>query len=228
MKRVAVATYAERPGLAPGEFPLARATAGTVELVPTPWDDTQVDWSTFDAVLLRSCWDYHLRHGEFLDWLDRVEQRGQTILNPPSLVRWNSDKRYLRDLAEGGHRVVETEWIASGDDPALADRLDRRGWQQVVVKPSVSASATDTWQLHRRDADAHDARVRTLTARGAVMMQPFLPEIVERGEWSLVYFDGNFSHAVVKRPAAGEFRVQAEFGGAIRAHEAPGRASFDR
>jgi glutathione synthase/RimK-type ligase-like ATP-grasp enzyme len=222
MPAIALATYAPLPGLAADEHPLiASLAARDIRAVPAVWDDPTVAWERFAGVIIRSCWDYHLRPAEFFGWIDRVASLGVPIWNSPATLRWNSRKTYLHDLAIGGVRTVPTLWLL-GDNPrrataSLATILADTGWDDVVVKPVVSASAHETWKVSRHDArvnaSVHDGRLRTLIARHGVMVQPFVPEIESDGEWSLQFFGGVFSHAVIKRAAAGDFRVQREFGG---------------
>lgn len=222
MPAIALATYAALPGLAADEHPLIEALAAHgIRAVPAVWDDPAVDWDDFAGVIIRSCWDYHLRPVEFFDWIDRVARRGVPIRNSPAILRWNSRKTYLHDLAIGGVRTVPTLWLLGNDGrPATASLqsiLADTGWENAVVKPVVSASAHDTWKVSRSDvrenAVVHDERLRRLIARHGVMVQPFVPEIEANGEWSLLFLGGSFSHAVLKRAAAGDFRVQREFGG---------------
>jgi glutathione synthase/RimK-type ligase-like ATP-grasp enzyme len=222
MPAIALATYASLPNLAVDEHPLVTALAARdIRAVPAVWSDPAVVWEQFAGVIIRSCWDYHLRPAEFFQWIARVDRLGVPIWNAPGTLRWNSRKTYLHDLAIGGVRTVPTLWLL-GDNgrrasASLETILADTGWEHAVVKPVVSASAHETWKVSRDDARAnaaaHDERLRTLIARHGVMVQPFIPEIESNGEWSLQFFGGVFSHAVVKRAAAGDFRVQREFGG---------------
>ena len=184
-----------------------------------PWDDPRAAWDGYDAVVLRSCWDYHLRYGEFCRWVADAEARGGVLLNPPRAVLWNADKRYLRDMEARGTEIVPTEWVEPGAPGEVGSILERRGWGHAVVKPAVSASAYQTRRVTRGalplDEDAGAA------GGVALLVQPFLREVVEDGEWSLLFFGGSFSHAVLKRPCAGDFRVQADFGGRAEAAEPP-------
>lgn len=217
---IALVTYTHLPELAADEQPLIASLAGLgVRAEPAVWDDASVDWTRYDAALIRSCWDYHLRPGEFFDWVARLERGGVAVWNPPPVLRWNSQKTYLRDLAAVGVRTVPTVWVDAptmANGTTLASILDEAGWNHAVVKPVVSASAHETWTISRVEASAdsaHDSRLRRLAAVHGAMVQPLIPEIVAHGEWSLQFFGGSFSHAVIKRAAPGEFRVQREFGG---------------
>jgi len=230
MPSIALATYAALPALAPDEHPLVTELAAIgIRAAPAVWDDPAVAWGDFDGVVIRSCWDYHLRIDEFFAWIDRVAALGARVWNPPRMVRWNSRKTYLHDLAAGGIRTVPTLWLA-GDGArrstlSLEKILEDTGWHHAVVKPVVSASAHETWRLSRDEARVnrtiHDARLRTLVAGHGAMVQPFVPEIATDGEWSLLFFGGEFSHVVQKRAAHGDFRVQREFGGTFETMSRP-------
>jgi glutathione synthase/RimK-type ligase-like ATP-grasp enzyme len=222
--RVALVTCRSLPGLTDDDrlLPPALAAAGAAA-EPVVWDDAGVDWSRFDRIVLRSVWDYHLRPDEFAAWLVARAHDGVSMWNPASLVRWNVHKSYLRALAERGVATVDTEWLARGSPRALSALLAERGWEQVVVKPAVSASAHRTFRVARAEATARQADLDAILADGDALVQPFAPEVTESGEWSLLFFGGAFSHAVCKRPAAADFRVQEEFGGRAETSE-PGAA----
>lgn len=217
-RRVALATYAGLPALAADDRPLlALLPRHGVTAEPVVWDAAGVAWARYDAVVVRSCWDYHLRPGAFLDWVAAVERAGVPLCNPPSALRWNADKRYLRALADAGVPTVPTRWIEPGDAASpggtLARLLEETGWDEVVVKPTVSASAHGTWRTSRARAGTDGARFRALAAGGPLMLQPFVAAVTTAGEWSLVFLGGRYSHAVLKRPRPGDFRVQHEHGG---------------
>ena len=210
----ALVTYPNLPDLNPDDHLLRdalRALGAGVHAVS--WDDPAVGWTSFDAVVLRSCWDYHLRFAEFGRWLDRLEADGARLWNPPGVVRWNYDKTYLRDLAGDGVLLPGTEWLAPGDTADLPGLLSARGWEQAVVKPQVSASAYETWLTDRHRSATDQPRLARLLETGGVLVQEFVPEVMTAGELSLIYIAGDFSHAVRKRAGAGEFRVQERFGG---------------
>ncbi len=187
------------------------------------WNDPAVDWRAFDAIILRSTWDYHHNADEFRTWIDVREAEGAPVWNPPAVLRWNMEKTYLRDLESAGVAVVPTEWLAQGARPDLCALLDSRGWSEAVVKPVISAAATRTWRVSRESASEIEEQLAESLELGDVMVQPFIPEIQTRGEWSLMFFDGEFSHAVRKMPTEGDFRVQTGFGGRS-AVEHPGDA----
>ena len=195
---------------------LAELRARGAHAEPAVWDAPR-EWGELDAVVIRSCWDSHLRRDEFLEWTRRVVAAGARLLDPAPLVEWNTDKRYLRDLAARGVAVVPTRWVAEGAPvvPALAELLGAEGWEEAVVKPAISAGAYETWRTSAAAAPGDEARFAALVRGGAgeVLVQPFVERLLRDGEWSLVFFAGAYSHAVRKRPAPGDFRVQPQFGG---------------
>ena len=217
--RVALATEARLPQLTDDDrLLLAELLRRGVHAEPAVWDAPR-DWGAFDAVVVRSCWDSHLRRDEFVAWAERVAASGARLHDPAPMLVWNSDKRYLRELAARGIAVVPTAWVAAADDgpraPSLAAVLRAEGWNEAVVKPAISAGAYETWRTSADTAAADAARFAALVCGGAgeVLVQPFVEQVLRDGEWSLVFVAGRFSHAVRKRPASGDFRVQRQFGG---------------
>lgn len=166
-----------------------------------------------EAIVIRSCWDYHLHPSEFVAWLDRLTERGIPIINPGRLIHWNLNKRYLLDLAAAGVRIPQTIWAERGAAPDLAGLLDEHGIAEAVVKPAVSLSAYQTWRITRESAAEHQAIFCRYVAERDMLIQRFIPQVVEKGEVSLMFFGGEYSHSVIKRPARGDFRVQEDFGG---------------
>lgn len=202
------------PGLSPSDRVLSAALEARGAVVSArPWD--AVDASTPDtAVCIRSTWDYHLRIDEFRRWVSAFQSGPTRLWNPPDTVLWNLDKKYLHGLERQGIAIPLTRWLPSGSalDPAALFRGS--GWSQAVLKPRVSASAHGTLLVTPETVLPGDVAAH-LSATGA-LLQEFIPEIRTRGEVSLMFFDGEFSHAVCKEAAAGDFRVQAHFGGGAR------------
>lgn len=193
--RIAFVTSVGWPNLTDDDrLAVAELTRRGAEVQPAVWDDPGMNWSHFDRVVLRSCWDYHLRLPEFLDWLDRMERAKIALWNPPSLIRFNADKAYLEALAAAGVPGVPTLRAEKGEPADLAVLLDRQGWTEAVVKPAVSASAFRTRRLRREEAGAAQEDFTGMLADSAVLLQPFLPEIQTRGEWSFLFFAGELSH----------------------------------
>ena len=209
-RRIAFATSADYPPIQPDDAHLAATLQQLgIEPVSCIWNDPAVDWARFDAVLIRTIWDYFRHYAAFLAWLDQLDQRGVPTINNSALLRWNSDKRYLLELAQRGVDTIPTR-IAHGSE--VDQRLAPMRGQQVVIKPTVSGGA---WHTLRGvvGEDGFAQALASLPREHDYLLQPFVTEVLSAGEWSLLYFAGAFSHAVLKRPAAGDYRVQSEHGG---------------
>lgn len=229
--RLAVLTSEALPSLTPDDRLFAEALrARGHEAVPAIWSDETTDWSAFDAIVVRSPWDYYKRPAEFAAWIARVERAGTPVHNPLAMLRWNGDKRYLRALAAYGAALIPTAWVEPGEHASLASLsaiVEREGWHDgLVVKPIVSGGAWDTIRVAAgtplEEAQRHLEKLCAPgAAGGGAMIQPFVPEVVADGEWSLLFLGGEFSHAVVKRAKPGDYRVQQSHGGSVAAVEAP-------
>lgn len=210
--RIAIATCAAHPELKGDDEALCEALRRRdCAAESVVWDEDGIDWGVTDLCLVRSTWDYHDKHEEFLAWTRRVEA-ATTLHNPADLIAWNSDKRYLRELAEAGVPTVPTLWVERNAQIDLAPELTERGWEEAVIKPVVDLGAKN---LHRVRADEAQEALATVLARQEAMVQPFLPSLQTEGELSLIYVEGEFSHAVRKHPAEGDFRVQSIWGGTV-------------
>ena len=201
--KIGLVTARPARGLDEDEPPLNMAfqKAGC-EVAIAEWDDPKVDWGSFDAALLRSAWDYAERVAEFLAWVERASSLTH-VLNPLPLVRWNTDKHYLAQLAAAGAAVVPSTFIEPGDDPAVVLRrfLDAHSQAELVVKPAVGAGSRDTQRHRRTEFDAAVAHAkRLLDARRSVLLQPYLGRVDKQGETALMFFEGRFSHAIRKGP----------------------------
>jgi glutathione synthase/RimK-type ligase-like ATP-grasp enzyme len=184
------------------------------DVEPIAWTEAK-DLVGFDLVLPLVAWGYHLQYDRWLAFLERVEASAVPMINPPPLLRWNSDKAYLAELADAGVPTVPTLAVEACCDADLDEARRRFGSNWLVIKPPVSASATGTHRLAPNDDLPPDSRGRPM------IVQPLIEEIARTGEFSLMLFDGEFSHAVVKRPKAGEFRVQPHLGGVTLPSKAP-------
>ncbi|WP_374408272.1 RimK family alpha-L-glutamate ligase [Pelagerythrobacter sp.] len=184
-----------------------------MDLVEIDWRAPLADFDGLAAVLLGTAWDYQDSAAEFVARLDALAARGVAACNPPEVVRWNLDKRYLRALADAGVTVIPTKWH---DDPGRAEivaAMDAFAVDRVVVKRQVGAGGLGQHSFTRDALPDEGWRMGR-----AAMIQPFLPAIESEGEFTFVFIGGQFSHAVQKRPATGEYRVQSLFGGAEAAH----------
>ena len=184
-----------------------------------PWNRPGVDWRRFERVILRSTWDYQDDPETFLAVLESIEASGVALDNPLDVVRWNLDKSYLRELAEQSVPTVPTHWLdrlAPGQLGGLFDRLD---CDELVVKPVLGANAGDAFWLDRQSVAVRAAEVESVFANKPLLAQPLVRSVLTEGEVSLVYFWGKLSHAVLKTPKGGDFRVQEEHGGRITLHD---------
>jgi glutathione synthase/RimK-type ligase-like ATP-grasp enzyme len=194
------------------DLPLRDALeARGVAPIPLVWDDDLDDWAQFDACLVRSVSDYHLKYSKFSEWVKRVGD-ATTLWNPPGVTLWNADKSYLRDLADAGVPTIPTHWVERGNDACLTDILDSHGWKEAVFKPAVGLGAQQLHRVRRGEDEAQQA-LDSLLTRHAVLVQDFLPSVSEHGETSLIYIDGTLTHTVRKYPGADDFRVQKTWGG---------------
>jgi glutathione synthase/RimK-type ligase-like ATP-grasp enzyme len=179
------------PDLDPDDRLLAAALAARgVDVTPAVWD-APVDWAAYDLAVLRSTWDYPPRRAEFVAWARGVPR----LANPADVVVWNTDKRYLKALADAGVPVVPTQWISTADawePPAGAD---------IVIKPAVGAGGVDGGRYSPADRELAIAQVRRLVSAGRlVMVQPYLEAVDTHGETAVLFLAGRFSHAIRKGP----------------------------
>lgn len=182
-----------------------------------PWDQLRGDWRAYDAVVIRSTWDYASSPDQFLATLSRIEEANVPLFNDLETVRWNLDKTYLRDLESRGVPIVPTTWRDGLERGELAALFAELGTEEMVVKPVVGAGATGAFRLDRRRLTSKRAsEVEAYFAGRPLMVQPFLPVVVSEGEYSLFYFRGELSHAILKTPLPRDFRVQEEHGGEIK------------
>jgi glutathione synthase/RimK-type ligase-like ATP-grasp enzyme len=178
------------------------------------WTELE-DVAGYDLVLPLVAWGYHLDYQRWLALLDRAEARQWPMINPPALLRWNSDKAYLAELAEGGVSTVPTLAVEACCDADLEEARRRFQAEWLVIKPPVSASASGTHRIGPNDDLPAESRGHPM------IVQPLIEEISRTGEFSLMLFDGEYSHAVVKRPKSGDFRVQPHLGGVTLPSKAP-------
>ncbi|MEM9567554.1 MAG: hypothetical protein AAF974_04545 [Cyanobacteria bacterium P01_E01_bin.34] len=214
---LAVVTCSEYPNLTGDDTPLvvSELLDRGVNTEVVAWDDDDVDWGRFSAAIVRSAWDYSHRHQEFLTWLDRIHIQTQ-VWNPPEVMKWNSHKHYLLDLQAQGVPILPTKWLPVGGSVDLARVMEQWQWDKVVIKPVVSANARRTIMVTRAQVSEGQAHLERWLPEREMMVQAFEPSVVDRGERSLIFVADEFTHAVVKTPRAGDYRIQESYGGQAR------------
>ena len=181
------------------------------------WRNSRVKWNQYQAVIIRSTWDYDLHPALFLSRLQEIADSGTRLENDFSLVRWNWQKTYLRDLEKQGTVIVPTLWLRSPDLKHIRNSFTHLHAEEIVLKPVIGANAKDTFRLAAGVSDNRLQEASEVFMARDVMVQPFIRSIIEEGEFSLFYFGGAYSHAILKTPAVDDFRVQEEHGGRITA-----------
>jgi glutathione synthase/RimK-type ligase-like ATP-grasp enzyme len=218
--KIAFATNQEWAHLTPDDrLAVAELTRNGIEVVPAIWSEPQ-DWSRFDAVIVRSTWRYWLDYVKFLEWFDLLERSGVPVWNPVPMLRWNANKTYLRELAAEGIPVVPTIWVEPGDFKKIQRISDDEIWSdhfagvaEVIVKPVISGDSFQTHRLQANEIASFPQHFEEIWKSGPAMVQPFLKSVVEEGEYSFLFFGGEFSHVALKNAASGDYRVQSNFGG---------------
>ncbi|MFM1920528.1 MAG: hypothetical protein RLZZ303_2162 [Candidatus Hydrogenedentota bacterium] len=183
------------------------------------WSAPNVDWSGYDAAIIRATWDYTKRLEDFLRALHDLSESGLPLYNGLETVVWNAHKRYLLELSEKGVPIVPTRPSSNIDEAALHECIERFNVGELIIKPMVSAGAYKTHRFTRDQLPELLPRLRAELDGVDHMVQPFLTSLLDVGEYSLFYFNGTLSHTIVKRPTPGDFRVQEEHGGIIEPAE---------
>ena len=217
MKKVAFLTLDERGDYVIDDEHAIKPLADLGWRVSTvSWRQTAVPWKNFDAVLIRSTWDYWNDISGFLDTLSHIDQQ-TAMANPLPLVQWNYRKTYLQDLEEKGVKIVPTLWLGEPGLSHIESCFELLELDELVIKPVIGANGEDAYRISRSDEPEHLERIVDRFRGRDGMVQPFMPRILSEGEFSLFYFASEFSHAILKKPAEREFRSQEEHGAEILA-----------
>ncbi|ELT91962.1 hypothetical protein CAPTEDRAFT_216496 [Capitella teleta] len=174
-----------------------------------PWDQPEVDWTQFNAVILRRTWDYHLHYEKFLAWLNDLEKKGVTVLNPIHVLRWNSKKTYLSELKDRGANIIDTVFVeCQSDVPSLISIMVESGWTKAVFKPVVGISGHQVHKvLNLRNATDKQSIFEKMVRDGhGVLVQEYMESVDTSGEVSLVYLNGKYSHALWMKPRSDSSR----------------------
>jgi hypothetical protein len=180
------------------------------------WRDPEIDWNRFDAVYLCTAWDYPQHLDEFIAVLHKIEKSSALMVNPLSLVQWSLRKTYLRDLESGGADIVPSLWCDDIDAEDMPGWFAAHGSDTLIIKPQVGANAHDTFVLRQPLTADRRAELSATFQQRAFFVQRFIESIETEGEYSLFYFAGEYSHAILKTPAEGDFRSQEEHGAQIK------------
>lgn len=181
------------------------------------WNDPMVKWENYQLAILKSPWDYTEHLTDFQNWLHQLESLGIQLLNPYDRVRWNMDKHYLQEITDSGLPVIPSSYLEKGS--VLTDLqalLSSFNVDKLIIKPCVSAGARNTFILNAANFSEKQELINSLLQQEAFMVQPFMKEVFE-GEWSFLFFNGKYSHCLLKVPKDGEFRVQHYYGGSVNA-----------
>jgi glutathione synthase/RimK-type ligase-like ATP-grasp enzyme len=179
------------------------------------WHDQNVDYNLYDVVVVRSTWDYQAFAESFMQTLTDINSTKTRLENPLALMQWNVSKSYLRDLQNKGVSILPTLWFDSFDSKAIQEAFSHFSSSEIIIKPLVSANADYTYRLTEEDFLFKQQRIKAELGEREIMVQAFEKTILDKGEYSLFYFDGDYSHTINKFPAEGDFRVQEEHGGQL-------------
>jgi hypothetical protein len=194
---------------------LAYLKAKGLQVAYNVWNNAAVNWGSYEAVILKSPWDYFDKVAEFKNWLQQLQKEQIKVLNPIDVVNWNLDKKYLLDIEQAGFAIVPTRIVPQNSFFAAEPFFELWQTNTILIKPAISGGAKNTFPIPVAEVARLNQQVNKLLKTETFLVQPFMPEIQTQGEWSLLFFNGNFSHAVRKVPQRGDFRVQHFFGGEV-------------
>lgn len=180
------------------------------------WHKKDVNWNQYSAVVIRSTWDYQDDVDTFMQVLLEIENSSAILLNSMQTVQWNINKNYLREVEEKGAVTIPTLWLEKFDFNLIAEYFNHFKTEQIVIKPTISANSDNTFWLKKESFNKQKNLLEESLVNRQLMVQPFIPAIIEQGEYSLFYFAGTYSHCILKTPKAGDFRVQEEHGGILK------------
>lgn len=193
-----------------------------VEATIVPMNDVLAQPSSWDGLSVLTAYGYHHQPDGFIAALEQIQSHGLFLINSLPLIRWNVSKHYLRELEAKGRPLLPTLWLDAGThDHRLEALMEAQQWDTAVAKPVISAGAHETRKISLKNAADHNEWLNRALATGCdYMLQGFAEEIVTEGEWSFIYFNGMFSHCVLKVAAKGDYRIQPEYGGTYT-HQSP-------
>ncbi|TBO42487.1 ATP-grasp domain-containing protein [Pedobacter kyonggii] len=179
------------------------------------WNDEHIKWEDYSLAILKSPWDYFDLIEEFYTWLDQLEAKNIKLLNPIEVVRWNANKKYLQEIEAAGLKITPSFFIQNKESVNLEHFFEKFNTNKLIVKPCVSGGAKNTFKVTVDDVNEVNQKINLLIRDEDFIIQPFLPEILENGEWSFIFFNGVYSHSLIKQAKPGDFRVQPAHGGSV-------------
>ena len=215
--KIALLTCRNRPDIYEKEQKLALEINKELDVTVEIWNDPSVDWASFDCLIFRTVWDYFEYPKEFAEWLNRIEHLNIRTLNPLSIIKRNQHKFYLKDLQNQGVDIIPTVFIPRNTGLDLSF-LKENNWEKAVIKPAISAGSYMTTLFSQSEISTIETEYAPIALERDLLVQPFMPEIQEMGEISMLFFQGKYSHAVLKKPKGEDFRVQSQFGGQYQAY----------
>lgn len=218
--RIALPTCSNLPDWEVDDYPFHQALVDAGISFERPiWDDPKVDWNNFDAVLIRTTWDYQEKQPQFVRWARDLEGKTR-LINPIEIIEWNTRKTYLRDLEELGAPLTPSIWLERGTQVVIEELMQERGWSRGFLKPVVGATARETLPFDDsvEGLKAAAEHLERLLPDESMILQPFFESVKSEGEYSAIYFGGELSHGVQKIPVPGDYRVQDDFGATDRPH----------
>lgn len=186
----------------------------TVEKVS--WRKVNVNWNEFNAVIVRSTWDYQTDHLKFLKVLEEIDRSNAHLENSLPVLKWNMNKSYLRDLERVGVLIPQTLWKKNFDAKDINKYFDLLNTDEIIIKPNISGNADNTFRIKRDNILQNIPHLEEVFSHRDFMVQPFIQNIIDEGEYSLFYFGGEYSHSILKKPKEKDFRVQEEHGGILK------------
>lgn len=215
--KIALLTCQNWPNVKEKEYTLAAEISPKIEVKVEIWNDHSVDWARYDYLIFRTVWDYFEFPTEFAAWLKMLESKNIKTLNPLSIIQYNQHKFYLKDLENQGVAIIPTIFIPKNTGLDLSF-LKEKNWEKAVIKPAVSAGSYMTKLFSQNGIEAIEAEYKPIAVERDLLVQPFLSEIQDTGELSILFFKNKYSHAVLKKPKAGDFRIQSQYGGQYQAY----------
>lgn len=188
-----------------------------ITTVRVDWADQKFDWSRVQYAMFRSTWDYFYRIEEFKLWLAAAGNDIE-LINPLSLINWNLDKHYLKDLSLKGVPIVPTLFVEQGEAFNLIEYYRECESDKLIIKPAISGTARHTYLIDESNLNEHEPIFKKLINEECMLIQPYLSNIANEGEVSFLVFGGEYSHSVLKKAKTGDFRVQSDFGGTVHAY----------